>query len=269
MIRLIAIDLDGTLFNSQQQISDKSKIAIRNAWEAGLQTAIVTGRGKAGAETALSMLDMDMPYICSAGSLICSGFGDSILSARTFELDEELDHIVDFTRKNNIGLIADTLRGNWWFGPDEFGEALDPMTAAYAWESRRTYQPEIDLRQPILKLTLVAEYDVLRRAEHELCSKCPTLQHVYAGMRYLDLTSKGVNKGTALAILADHLNIEAAETAAIGDQPIDISMFNYSGLSVAMENAPVEVRQAAQWIAPSNDSEGVVWTIDKIINSKP
>jgi Cof subfamily protein (haloacid dehalogenase superfamily) len=268
MIRLIAIDLDGTLFDSQQQISDKSKFAVRKAREAGIQTAIVTGRGRAGAELALDMLGMDMPYISSAGSLICKGKNHEVISARTFQIDWELTRIVEFVRENNCGLIADSLNGNWWFGPDELGENLDPMTAAYAWESRRTFQPEVDFLQPMLKITLVAEHEVLLRAEQELCKHCPTLQHVYAGMRYVDLTLRGANKGTALEILSNHLNIQPNEIAAIGDQLIDLSMFEYAGLSVAMENAHEAVRKAARWVAPSNDSDGVAWMIEKILNGE-
>jgi Cof subfamily protein (haloacid dehalogenase superfamily) len=268
MIRLVAIDLDGTLFDSRQQISEKSKIAVRKAQESGIQTAIVTGRGRAGAEMALDMLGMDMPYISSAGSLICAGKNKEVISARTFQIDEELIRIVKFVRENNSGLIADSLKGNWWFGPDELGESLDPMTAAYAWQSQRTFHPEIDFCQPMLKITLIADHEILQRAETNLCANCPTLQHVYAGMRYIDLTARGVNKGTAIEILANHLNLHSSEIAAIGDQPIDLSMFEYCGLSVAMENAHDSVKKAAHWTAPSNDSDGVAWVLEKILNGE-
>jgi len=268
MIRLIAIDLDGTLFDSKQNISEKSKNAIGKVLESGIQTAIVTGRGKAGAELALRLLGMDMPFISSAGSLICAGINNKVISARSFLIDEELSRIADFSRRNNSGLIADSIDGNWWFGPDDLGENLDPMTAAYAWESRRTFQPEVDFRQPMLKITLVADHEILQRAEIELCNQCPTLQHVYAGMRYIDLTARGVNKGTAVEILANHLGIQPSEIAAIGDQQIDLSMFEYSGLSVAMENAHDAVKKAAHWTAPSNDSDGVAWVLEKILNGE-
>lgn len=267
MIRLLAIDLDGTLFSSQQQISRKNKQAIYRARSAGIHTAIVTGRGRSGAEMALDMLDMDIPFICSAGSLVCKSRRNGILSARTFEIKEELLRIVTFARDTDSGLIADSLDGNWWFGPDELGKDLDPMTAAYAWKSRRTYSPEVDFLRPILKLTLVADHDVLERAEYDLCSKCPSLHHVYAGMRYMDLTREGVNKGTALEILAGSLNIRPKEIAAVGDQPIDISMLEYAGLPVAMGNAPEVVKQSAKWVAPTNDEDGVDWVINRILTS--
>jgi hydroxymethylpyrimidine pyrophosphatase-like HAD family hydrolase len=87
-------------------------------------------------------------------------------------------------------------------------------------------------------------------------------------MRYLDLTAHGVNKGSALEILCRHLGIHSQEAAAIGDQMIDISMFNHAGLSIAMENASENVKYAALWIAPNNDADGVAWAIDRIISEK-
>lgn len=266
MIKLIAIDLDGTLFNSHQQITEKNQRAIKLARGNGIKTAIVTGRGRAGAEAALDMLGMEMPVICSAGSLIYSNHGTELISARTFQINDELSRIVSFSRKHRAGLIADSLDGSWWFGPNAIGENLDPLTAAYALQSRRTFEPEKDFLQPMLKITLVADPEILHLAEEELCKGCPSLHHVYAGMRYIDLTRYDVNKGSALAILAEHLNISADETAAIGDQPIDISMLEYAKLSIAMANAPEGLKRIAFWVAPSNDEDGVAWAIEKMIS---
>jgi hypothetical protein len=265
MIKLIAIDLDGTLFNSNQQISEANKKAIQFVLDRGIQTAIVTGRGRAGATTAIARLGIEMPVICSAGSLIYKNHGSEIISSRTFQINDELTRIVDFARKHNTGLIADSMEGNWWFGPDELNENLDPLTAIYAWQSRRTFSPEIEFRRPMLNITLVADPEVLRLAEDELCSQCPSLHHVYAGMRYIDLTRIDVNKGSALEILSHHLGIDAKDTAAIGDQLIDLSMLEYSGLSIAMENAPGSLKQIAKWVAPSNDDNGVAWALERIL----
>jgi Cof subfamily protein (haloacid dehalogenase superfamily) len=268
MIKFMAIDLDGTLFNSRQQISEKNQRAIKLAREKGIQTAIVTGRGRAGAEAALDMLGMEMPVICSAGSLIYSNHGTELISARNFQITDELSLIVSFARKHKAGLIADSSNGSWWFGPDAIGENLDPLTAVYALQSRRTFEPEKDFLQPMLKITIVAEPAILHLAEEDLCKDCPSLHHVYAGMRYIDLTRYDVNKGSALEILADHFSISADETAAIGDQPIDRSMLEYARLSIAMANAPEGLKRIAFWVAPSNDEDGVAWAIEKIVSNQ-
>jgi Cof subfamily protein (haloacid dehalogenase superfamily) len=269
MIKLLAIDLDGTLFTSQHTITPRNRDAVRLAHVAGLNPVIVTGRGRRGAETALEMLDLDLPFICSAGSLICAGrsIGNvRVLSTRSFHAPAQLNRVIAFCRQNEMGIIADAVDGNMWWGADELGAALDPLTAVYAYESRRSYDPEQDFDKPLLKATLVAEPDLLTAAGEVLDAECPALHHTYAGMRYVDVTAQGVNKGSALEILAGQMKIMPEEIAALGDQPIDIPMLKYAGTSVAMANAGEAVKAAATLIAPSNDDDGVASFIERLLS---
>ena len=81
----------------------------------------------------------------------------------------------------------------------------------------------------------------------------------------IDLTAEGVNKGTALHALAESMNLQPEEVAAIGDQAIDLYMLQYASLPIAMSNAVPELKQAVKWIAPSNDEDGVAWAIEEIL----
>jgi len=266
LIRLAAIDLDGTLFNPNQEITPASKQAILKAIENGIQIVIVTGRGQRGAERALTMLDMDLPYVCSAGALAREGRDGTTLYAHTFHLPEETSHIIAFARQTNTGLIADTPEGTaLWFGPDALEKVMDPMTTADARKSIRILTPETDFDRPLLKLTIAAEMEFLLQAETLVRAKCPSLHLAYSGLTYIDLTAQGVNKGAALKALADHWGIQREEIAAIGDQSIDLEMLQYAGLPVAMDNAVDALKQAAQWIAPSNDEDGVAWMLEHVM----
>ncbi len=270
MIKLIAIDLDGTLFNASHQLTEANRQAVWRARESGIQPVIVTGRGRRGAEMALDMLGLDLPYVCSAGALVCAGKAvdaPRIISARTFDAIDELRYLIAYAREAGLGLIADTPTGNFWFGDDSLGESLDPLTAATAYDSRRVLQPERDFARPLLKVTIVADPDPMREAVRILDQHCPSVQHTFAGMRYTDVTARGVDKCSALQILVSHLGISPAEVAAIGDQPIDIPMLRCAGISAAMGNAHAAVKDAARWIAPSNDEDGVAWFIEQILSS--
>ncbi len=266
MIRLAAIDLDGTLFNPRQEITPTNKQALLSAIASGIQIVIVTGRGQRGAERALTMLEMDLPYVCSAGALAREGRDGTALYAHSFHHPEEISHVIDFARRTGVGLIADTPEGTaLWFGPDALEAVMDPMSAADARRSMRTFTPETDLNRPLLKLTVAAEMDFLLQAEKLVGEKCPSLHLAYSGLTYIDLTGQGVNKGAALKALAKHWNLQPQEIAAIGDQAIDLEMLQYAGLPVAMSNAVDALKQAAKWIAPSNEEDGVAWTLERII----
>lgn len=268
MIRLIAIDLDGTLFTSNQEITPANRQALQKAIDSGIKIVIVTGRGQRGAERALTMLGMHLPYVCSAGALARENMQGPALYAHAFRRPGEIRHVITFARQNSVGLIADTPEGlTLWFGPDTMEENMDPMTADEARKSLRTFDPEKDFDRPLLKVTIAANMDLLKRAEKVVRKQCPSIHLVYSGLNYIDLTAQGINKGTALKALAHHWKLRPHEIAAIGDQGIDLEMLKYVGLPVAMANAVDELKQAAKWIAPSNDEDGVAWTLERIIQA--
>ena len=266
MIKLLAIDLDGTLYNSARQVTPRVRAALITARENGLELVIATGRGRRGAENALTTLGMDFPYICSAGALLRSGLGGETIHAWTFHAHNELMHIIDFTRQHGTGLISDTPEGvPYWFGPDSMTELMDPLTARDANKGIRSFEPETDFDRPLLKVTIAAAPELLVEAERIIRAECPSIHQVYSAIQYIDLTAEGINKGSALQALAESLNLQPEEVAAIGDQIIDLYMLQYAGLPIAMSNAVPELKQSAKWIAPSNDEDGVAWAIEEIL----
>jgi len=267
LIKLIAIDLDGTLYNSQHQLTERGRAAVHQAKAAGLQPVIVTGRGRRGAENALTNLGLELPYICAAGALVRPGSQGDPWHIWPFYAPTETAPVIEFCRANpSAGLVGETPEGTpLWFGPDSMNEVMDPLTLKEAFKSRRTFAPEQDFDRPLLKLTIVAEPGLLAQGEAIVRANCPSLHYTYAGPQYIDLTADGVNKGTALAALAEQLDLYPDQIAAIGDQCIDLKMLEYAGLPVAMQNAVPELKDVAAWIAPSNDEEGVAWVIEKIL----
>lgn len=266
MIKLIAIDLDGTMYTSRKEITQRVKNAINMARKNEVQPVIVTGRGRMGAETALQKLGMDLPYICAAGSLVRSGLHGNTMYTKSFYEETLLERIIKFTNKNNTALLAEPLNGPpYWYGPDSTEDLLDKQTLNETTQSVRSYRPEVDFNQPMLKLTIVAKPEQLSEMETIIRDDHPNIHQVYSGAQFIDLTADGANKGTALQFFSEYHNLLPDEVAAIGDQPIDIHMLRYAGLPIAMQNGVEEVHQAAKWIAPGNDEDGVAWAIEEIL----
>jgi Cof subfamily protein (haloacid dehalogenase superfamily) len=264
MIRLLAIDLDGTLFNSQQQVSPVNRRAIQLACQAGIAPIIATGRGQQGVEFSLDRLGLELPHICSAGALIRESRDGPPIMEKTFQAMNEFKHVINFVRCHDLALIADLPGGGLWFGPDVLVEQLDPLTAASTLDTR-TFSPEDDFDQPLLKTTVVVPPDLLERAITLVEQNCPSLQHTLASERYLDITAREVNKGSALAFYAARKGFNCEEIAAIGDQLIDISMLEVAGLSAAVDNAHPAVKACSDLVVPSNDNDGVARFIEKLL----
>ncbi len=265
-IRLIAIDLDGTLLNSRQRVAPASRAALQRVTAAGTKSVLVTGRGSAGTEAVLDMLGMDLPYICSAGSLIRSGKNGEVISARPFHNPVELNKVIAYVRRHNAGLVADLLDGKMcWYGPDSLVHDLDPLTVENLPESIRSLSPEQDFDCPILKISVVGSMDFHKAIAADVLSSLESIHHVFAGLRYTDLTAPDVDKGSALEIFAQYAKVSSAEMAAIGDQAIDLPMFALSGLSIAMGNAPETIKGVADWTTSSNDEDGVANALTRIL----
>lgn len=264
MIRLLAIDLDGTLFNAKQQVSPANRRAIQLACKAGITPMIATGRGQRGVELSLDRLGLDLPYICSAGAMVRENRSGSPIMVKTFHVMKEFRQVIDFVRRHDLALVADLPGGCLWFGPDDLAEQLDPLTAASTLD-KRTFNPEDDFDRPLLKTTIVIHPEMITRVKTLIEQNCPSLQYTLAGERYIDITARGVNKGSALAFYAARKGFVCEEIAAIGDQLIDISMLEVAGLSAAVDNAHPMVKSCSDLVVPSNNHDGVAWFIEKLL----
>ncbi len=266
MIKLMAIDLDGTLYTTDKNITENVKRSISKAMANGIQPVIITGRSRRGAEEALIKLGINSPFVCAAGGLVCAGIVGTEIYAQPFHVHSEMLHLIDFCRRYGAGMLVETLPGkSYWFGSDALLLEMDSLTAKEANRNIRTFEPEIDFDQPILKATLTGSPELLKAAAELIRNDCPSLDFVYSGVQYIDITDAGVNKGSAFLKLIEFLGFERSETAAIGDQEIDIPMLENSGLAIAMTNAVPELKKVARWIAPDNDGDGVAWAIEKIL----
>lgn len=267
-IKLIAIDLDGTLYDENKHISDRSKNSILKALKAGVQPMIATGRGPDGAEQALDLLGFDLPYICSAGAMIKNGKNGDTLYAKTFENIDDLTKMIAFARVNDCALIAEPLEGGLiYFGSDESFKIMDTQTIREIQRGKRSVDPEMDFARPLLKFTLVADRPMMEAFRAMVESDCQPYNMVVSGTQFMDLTAKNANKGSALEYYAKYIGIDAIDIAAIGDQQIDVHMLSVAGVKFAVENAVDELKAIANVIAPSNNDHGVEWAIEYILEN--
>ena len=267
MIKMVAIDLDGTLYNSKKEITEPVRQALMVAIDAGLEIVIITGRGMLGAEFALNQLGIDLPYISSAGASIRSGKGGKSIGSWPFYSPAEMEKLIGHCERFDIAMLGESTSGSMiWYGSEKRYGILDPKTRAEIELGLVSNDPRKDLDQPLLKITLGADLPLLRRTCEFMEQECPSLFYVVSSHIYLDATHKQVNKGFGLLQYAAYKNVEAAEVAMIGDQEIDLMAFEVAGLSIAMENAVPAVKSAADLVAPSNDEDGVAWALQKILS---
>ncbi|WP_035602804.1 sugar-phosphatase [Edwardsiella tarda] len=262
-IKLIAIDLDGTLLNDAREITPAVQEAIAAARRQGVRVVLATGRPLVGVQRYLQELALDTTgeyCLCNNGGLVVHADSGEVLFETSLDYDDyrylealarEVGshfHALDagrlFTANRDISKY--TVHEAFITGiPLYFcpAESMDPT-----------------LRFP--KMMMIDHPEVLEAAIARIPS---SVFQRYTLLRsspfFLEILHRDVDKGKGIARLAQHLGIERQSVMCIGDHGNDLAMIEYAGLGVAMGNADAAILAAAQYVTASNREDGVAQAI--------
>lgn len=261
-IKLVAIDIDGTLLNSQHQITPAVYQAIQDAKQAGVKIVIATGRPISGVQKILeelNLLDQGDYVITFNGALVqeTATGKDFIKDTLTYEdyLDIEL-----VARKLKLPMHASTKEGIYTANRNIGKYTIYESTLVNAPIFYRT--PEEMSDKEIIKTMMVDEPEILDAALPLLPTSLTQRFNVAKSAPfYLEVTPKTANKGLAIIRLAEKLGLTMEQTMAIGDQENDRPMLEVVGNPVVMENGNPELKKIAKYITKSNDEDGVAYAL--------
>ncbi len=273
--KLAALDLDGTLFNSQSQVSDENKSAIRHATAKGAIFVISTGRPYDGLPLPL-MEELGIRYaITTNGAAVYKVpekeclFETCMPASTAISILEELlqldIHINVFLHGNAYvpAKCQQTLM-NIQSLPDALKEYM--LTTRTSIQDMPAYLQE--QRSGVQKMTLnfpEGEDNTFpdRKKAMDILDKYPQVSYLCGGFNNLEFTMAGISKGKGLALLCQYLNIPIDQTIACGDSENDLDIMKAAGLGIAMANAPREIQELADDITLTNDEDGVAAAIRK------
>lgn len=267
-IKLVAIDLDGTLLNSQHQISPVVKEAITQAKQKGVHIILASGRPFSGISPYLRELDLntaDNYCISNNGSVIHqandgSHLAENLLDFADFQYFEEL--------ARNVGVHMHALADNSMFTANRHISHYT-VADAYLTHTPLIYCPvnEMDSSLEFTKLMIIDHPEKLDIGisyipENVFDNYSLTRTSPY----FLEVSNKTSSKGAALQCICEKLGITPDKVMSIGDQNNDIQMLQYASVSVAMGNALEPIRQMVKFVTTTNDEDGVAVAINKFIN---
>ena len=265
-IKLIALDLDGTLLTSEKKISARNLAALKAAQEQGIKIVLTTGRPLKAMELFLNELGVanqeDEYTITFNGGLVQRNTGE-ILDKTVFAYDD-VARIFEETEKLGLPLDAICEGTVYQIQSDheslyaKFNPALTFVPVAFEdLSSQMTYnkcvtafaQEPLDAAIQQISPELFDQYEIFKSRE-----------------LLLEWSPKNVHKATGLAKLIKHLGIDQSQVMACGDEANDLSMIEWAGLGVAMQNAVPAVKAVANVITPmTNDEEAVAWAIEEYV----
>jgi hydroxymethylpyrimidine pyrophosphatase-like HAD family hydrolase len=276
-IKLIAIDIDGTLLTPQGQITPRARAAIRAAQRAGVIVTLATARRYGGAQEIAQALGIELPLIVYDGTLLVIHPTRAILASQTLEAEAARQAIEVFLRYNIQPVVHPCEEGHCvkeevWTGPAEFDnpDLLPYLGVAGERVKRMPYIVLSARATEALRVVAFADKEALERMLPAVtaldCSWNFAPQGSY-GCAELAILPADCSKASGVATLAARYGIALEEVMALGDGYNDLEMLRVVGLGVAMGQAPEQVKAAARAVTASNHEDGVALAIERYVLS--
>lgn len=264
--KIIVLDLDGTLTNSQKTVTANTKAALLKAQQMGIKVVLASGRPTAGIMPIAIELEINKydGYIISFnGGKIINCTTNEVISEVVLPLDI-IPSLYDASKEFNVAIASyhnDTIITET---PNDPYVEIEAKINNIPIQKVERFTDAITFNVP--KCLMFGDGDYLASVEPILKQRYKESLNVYRSEPYfLEILPLNIDKAYTLSILLKHLNLTKDEMIACGDGFNDLTMIQYAGLGVAMANAQAIVKQAADYITLSNDDDGIVHVIDKFI----
>lgn len=276
-LKTVVLDIDGTLLNSQKEISTKTKECLINLQKNGDKLILASGRPTTGMTDLAKQLKMDEHHgllVSYNGSKVIDCSNNEELFNQVMSIEDGkavLEHMKQF----DVSPMID--KGNYMYVNDVFGCVIDYRGSLFniiEYESRGGNYKLCEkddlaafLDYPINKILTAGDPDYLASVYEQMMAPFKEkLNCVFTADFYFEFTAKGIDKAKALDTVLRPLNIFPEDIIAFGDGHNDKTMLEYAGIGVAMENAVDDLKQSADVITLSNDMDGIVYFLNKIDN---
>ncbi|MBN2543759.1 HAD family phosphatase [bacterium] len=264
--KLVVCDLDGTMLTSKREISGKVLAAVNKLADMSIGLTIATGRMFASAEQYIDQLKIDLPVISLNGTWIQKKGSEKPLFTK-FMNSDAWKYIIEAVSNHDVSIALIE-------GDRAFVKNLKPrVTDAFlSWihvmkplENSSHYNPCEILIAGDKNLIHGLYMETHQKVQENIAVfKFPSIR--YEPVWYLEFRDIKSSKGAALKMLMEHLAVKKEEILVIGDYYNDVSMFKNAGYSAVMNNAPKEVKNAADFVSDfSNDQDGVWDIMQKLI----
>lgn len=273
-IKLIGLDLDGTVFNENKHISARTINAITKAIKKGVIVIPATGRPYGGLPDEFLSIPGVRYALTANGSSVLDLTKQKVIYSNLISIKDGLELIDELLSYDAI--IDFFIDGNGYSPKSCIGSVKDYMQTEsmveYFIRTRSFYETDIkefilDKNTPIEKIQLLFK-DISKKYEaFDQLKQLSKFTFTSAMPNNIEINSATSNKGDGLLGLGNLLGIKKEEMMACGDSSNDYDMIKLAGLGVAMGNATKEIKEIADFITLSNEEDGVAYAIEKYVLS--
>lgn len=266
-IKLICLDLDGTLLDSSKRVSQGNRSAIKRALNAGIKVAIASGRHPFNIAETADGLGLPHTAVCLSGAYVMI---DGFEAFRHGLSDANVQKVIDIAAEHRCYISLAGGDFNLCAGYIERKGGETPATRRYVrLESYDALREEAQKHAGLfLKGAVHHDNPLVYEAVKQQLSQIEDIEAVQSDVCWCDAIAKGCSKAEGVDALAKALGHTMEEVAAIGDDENDVELISETGLGIAMGNALPQVKAVANDQTLDNDHDGVAHAIDKILSER-
>ena len=273
-IRLIGLDLDGTLFNSRKELTAHTCAVLAKAVRRGIHVVPATGRPRVGLPQQLLTIPGIQYAVVTNGAAVCDLRGGKRLFTDCMDSDDAAEIL---RRTRPLEVVQGAFSGDWGYMEDIDRRRIRRLDLVremqdYLIASRKVVDDLAvfarEQKEGIEKIVINFIKDetgapMWREETENVVRDYPNVTFMSGGIGNIEIIRRGVGKGTALLRLGERLGVAAEEIMAVGDSENDLDMIRKAGLGVAMANSERAVLDCADYVTASNDEDGAAAAIER------
>lgn len=262
--KMLVLDMDDTLLTDDHKISDLNKKVLLEAQAKGVYVVLASGRPTSAMTAYANELELHLndSYIISFnGAIISRAKDEAVLFEQTLTT-QQIHELYDYSKRRDTHIIT-YLDGEIISETDsEFIEIEKLITGM---PHRKVLDFKAAVNKAAVKCILLQDPTYLKELENDLKEAMPHLSVAMSKPFFLEAAQNGIDKAASLKFLAEKLGIHQSEIIAVGNAGNDLTMIEYAGLGVWVDNVTPELRHRADVIVASNNNDGVAEVVQRYI----
>lgn len=259
---MLVLDMDDTLLNDDHTISNENKVMLAKARELGVHIVLASGRPTPAMIAYAKELQLDNSYMISYnGAVITDLKEDKVIFEQTLT-QGQIHELYDYSLKSKTHIIT-YVNGKIVSETDSEYIEIEKNITGLAHNKVVSFKEEV--QSSAVKCILLEEPSYLKEVEKDLKAAMPHLSVSMSKPFFLEVAQNGIDKGASIKFLAEKLDIHQSEIIAVGNAGNDLTMIEYAGLGVWVDNVDPELRDKGDFIVASNNNHGVAEVVRRFI----
>lgn len=258
--KMVVIDMDMTLLNSNHEISNKTKEVIKKVKDRGIKVVLASGRSYISMLDYAKELDIEDEVISLNGAVITNIKANNMIKEDYLDEEKYIDLMKNLDKTNYTYMIFNA--NEQFYEKNYCKEKID-------WIRSISKVKLIELKNyKNVSKPIKLGFQINEESDYNNLIKLPNLNYfkvIKTGYNFVEIVKKETSKWSAVEFLGEKYDIDSKEIIAIGDSENDLEMIKYSGLGIAMNNAYDNIKDISNYVTDTNDNDGVAKALEKFI----